>query len=142
MRISDWSSDVCSSDLVDAATAGRAAAKAAFYPDLSLKAFAGYQSIGLDTLFDGGSGIWGFGPSVHLPLFDAQRLKAGYHGATAELDAAVASYNQTVLNAVRDVADQLTLSQSQTRQLEQSRPEERRVGTARSTSCRPRCPPQ
>src|SRR3546814_8361382 len=65
---------------VDAATAGRAAAKAAFYPDLSLKAFAGYQSIDLDTLFDGGSGIWGFGPSVHLPLFDAQRLKAGYHG--------------------------------------------------------------
>lgn len=106
---------------VDAATAGRDAAKAAFYPDISLKAFAGYQSIGLDTLFEGGSGIWGFGPSVHLPLFDAQRLKAGYHGATAELDAAVASYNQTVVNAVREVADQLTLSQSQQRQLEQSR---------------------
>lgn len=106
---------------VDAAVAGREAAKAAFYPDISLKAFAGYQSIGLDTLFKGGSGIWGFGPSVHLPLFDAQRLKAGYHGATAELDAAVASYNDTVLGAVRDVADQLTLSQSQARQLEQSR---------------------
>jgi NodT family efflux transporter outer membrane factor (OMF) lipoprotein len=105
---------------VDAATAGRAAAKAAFYPDISLKAFAGYQAIGLDQLFDGGSGIWGFGPSVHLPLFDAQRLKAGYHGATAELDAAVARYNDTVLGAVRDVADQLTLSQSQARQLQQS----------------------
>ncbi|NGY04766.1 efflux transporter outer membrane subunit [Solimonas terrae] len=106
---------------VDAATAGRAAAKAAFYPDISLTAFAGYQAIGLDTLFKGGSGIWGFGPSVHLPLFDAQRLKAGYHGATAEVDAAVASYNDTVLNAVRDVADQLTLSRSEAQQLQQSR---------------------
>lgn len=105
---------------VDAATAGRAAAKEAFYPDISLNGFAGYQSLELDTLFKSASGIWGFGPSVQLPLFDAQRLKAGYHGATAELDAAVASYNHTVLDAVRDVADRITLCQSQARQLQQS----------------------
>lgn len=102
---------------VDAASAGRAAARAAFYPDISLTAFAGYQSIGLDNLFDGGSGIWGFGPSLHLPIFEAQRLKAGFKGATAELDAAVADYNDAVLQAVRDVADQLTLSDALGRQL-------------------------
>ncbi len=104
---------------VDAASAGRAAARAAFYPDISLTAFAGYQSIDLDTLFEGGSRIWGFGPSVHLPLFDSQRLKGTYRGATADLDAAVASYNDAVLGAVREVADLLTQSQSQQRQLDE-----------------------
>lgn len=106
---------------VEAATAGRAAAKAAFLPDVSLRAFAGYQSVGLDDLFDAGSGIYGFGPALHLPVFDAQRLKAGYVGATAELDAAIAAYNDTVLKAVRDVADQITLVDSLSRQLAEAR---------------------
>ncbi|MEZ5501569.1 MAG: efflux transporter outer membrane subunit [Halioglobus sp.] len=105
---------------VDAATAGRAGAREAFYPDVSLRAFAGYQSLDLDNLFDAGSGVWGIGPSIHLPLFDSQRLRANYLGATAELDAVIASYNQTVLNAVREVADQITLSQSLAWQLAQS----------------------
>ncbi|MGH8446103.1 MAG: efflux transporter outer membrane subunit [Solimonas sp.] len=106
---------------VEAATSGRAAAKAAFFPDISLKAFAGYQAVGLDKLFDSGSGIYGFGPALHLPIFDAQRLKAGYLGATAELDGSIASYNDTVLKAVRDVADQLSRSDSLALQIEQAR---------------------
>ncbi|NKF21959.1 efflux transporter outer membrane subunit [Solimonas marina] len=105
---------------VEAAMAGRAAAKAAFYPQISLTALAGYQSVSLDTLLHGSSGVWGFGPSVHLPIFDSQRLKASYRGATADLDTAVAQYNQTVLDAVRDVADQLTRSRSLMQQLDQS----------------------
>lgn len=101
---------------VEAATDNRSAAKAAFYPDFSLSAFAGYQSFGLDKLLEGSSRTWGVGPAVHLPLFDAHRLKAAYIGATAELDAAVASYNDTVLSAVRDAADQISRVDSLTQQ--------------------------
>ena len=102
---------------VEAATAGRAAAKAAFYPDINLKAFVGLQAVGLDKLVDSGSTIYGAGPALHLPIFDSQRLKAGYIGATAELDGVVASYNETVLKAIRDVADQLSRLESLKRQL-------------------------
>lgn len=102
---------------IEAATAGRAAAKAAFYPDINLKAFVGLQAVGLDKLTDSGSTIYGAGPALHLPIFDSQRLKAGYIGATAELDEAVASYNETVLKAVRDVADQLSRYESLKHQL-------------------------
>jgi len=48
------------------------------------------------------------GPAIHLPLFDAGRLKANYRGANAEIDEAVAGYNNTVLQAVRQVSDQLS----------------------------------
>lgn len=105
---------------VESATAGRAAAKAAFYPDVNLKAFAGYQAIGLDKLLESGSAIYGAGPAIHLPMFDSQRLKAGYFGATAELDGAIANYNDTVLKAIRDVADQLTRIDSLSQQLVQT----------------------
>jgi len=105
---------------VEAATAGRAAAKAAFYPDVNLNAFVGLQAVGLNKLTESGSTIYGAGPAIHLPIFDSQRLKAGYIGATAELDAAVASYNDTVLKAIRDVADQLSRNESLNRQLAQA----------------------
>jgi NodT family efflux transporter outer membrane factor (OMF) lipoprotein len=102
---------------VEAATAGRAAAKAAFYPDINLKALVGLQAVGLDKLTDSGSAIYGAGPALHLPVFDSQRLKAGYKGATAELDSSVASYNETVLKAIRDVSDQLSRMESLKHQL-------------------------
>jgi len=102
---------------VDAATAGREAAHAAFYPDISLKAFVGTQAIGIDKLFDGDSLVYGAGPALHLPIFDAQRLRAGYKGATAELDASVAGYNAAVLDAVRETADQISLGDSLSRQI-------------------------
>ena len=93
---------------VEAATAGRVAAKAAFYPNVSLTAFAGTSAIGFKTLFEAASGAYGVGPAIHLPLFDAGRLKANFRGANAEIDDAVAGYNQTVLQAVRQVSDQLS----------------------------------
>jgi outer membrane protein TolC len=103
---------------VEAATAGREAAHAAFYPDVSLKAFVGTQAIGLDKLFDAGSLVYGAGPAIHLPIFEAQRLRAGYRGATAELDQSIASYNASVLNAVRETADQISLNDSLGQQIE------------------------
>lgn len=93
---------------VDAATAGREAATAAFYPDVNLVAFAGVSAIGLANLVQGSALTAGAGPAIHLPLFDAGTLAAQFHGATAELDAAVAGYDRTVLGAVREVADQLS----------------------------------
>jgi len=102
---------------VDAAASGRAAAKAAFYPDINLKAFVGLQAVGLDKLLESGSTVYGAGPALHLPIFDSQRLKAGYFNATAELDGAIASYNDTVLKAIRDVADQLSRNESLNHQL-------------------------
>lgn len=93
---------------VDAATAGQAAAKAAFYPDVNLAAAAGTAAIGFGNLFQAASGTYGAGPAIHLPLFNAGRLKAEYRAAGAEIDAGVASYDATVLNAVREVSDQLS----------------------------------
>ncbi|MET0987684.1 MAG: efflux transporter outer membrane subunit [Steroidobacteraceae bacterium] len=102
---------------IEAATAGRDAARAAFYPDVNLKVFVGTQAIGLDNLAKHDSLIYGAGPALHLPIIDAQRLRAEYKGATAELDAAVATYNATVLDAVRETADQLILSAAIVRQI-------------------------
>jgi NodT family efflux transporter outer membrane factor (OMF) lipoprotein len=96
-------------DRIEAARAGQAAAKAAFYPDINLAAFAGTSAIGLGNLFQGASGSYGAGPAIHLPLFDAGRLRAEYRGAAAEIDDAVAAYNRCVLQAVRETSDQLSL---------------------------------
>jgi efflux transporter, outer membrane factor (OMF) lipoprotein, NodT family len=106
---------------VEAATAGRAAAHAAFYPNISLTALVGMQAVGLEELTESGSRIYGIGPAFHLPIFDAKRLRAAYKGATAELDAATASYNGAVLDAVREASDQVTLNASLTQQIAEVR---------------------
>lgn len=86
--------------------------RAQFYPDLTLSAFVGFNAIGLDKLLNSGSQQWGFGPSLRLPLFDTGALTAQLKGSAAEADAAVASYNGAVFEAVRDASDQLTTLQS------------------------------
>ncbi|WP_137920912.1 efflux transporter outer membrane subunit [Hydrogenophaga sp. 2FB] len=101
---------------IEAATKGVGAAKAQFYPNVSLTAFVGLSSIGLDRLVDSGSQQYGIGPAIHLPIFDAGRLRAQLRVRTADLDAAVESYNGAVLEAVRDTADQLNARQSLERQ--------------------------
>jgi len=106
-------------DRIEAARAGQAAAKAAFYPDINLAAFAGTGAIGLANLFQGASGAYGAGPAIHLPLFDAGRLREEYRGAAAEIDDAVAAYNQSVLQAVRETSDQLTLVEALNAQIVQ-----------------------
>ncbi|HZP64673.1 MAG TPA: efflux transporter outer membrane subunit [Rudaea sp.] len=93
---------------VDAATSNQAAAKAAFYPDVDLAAFAGVAAIGAGNLLQTASATYGVGPAIHLPLFDGGRLKAEYRRATAEIDESIAAYNAAVLGAVREAADALT----------------------------------
>lgn len=93
---------------IEAADADRLSLRAAFYPDVSLRALAGIASFGLTDLLRTGAAGFATGPSVSLPLFDAGRLRAEYRGREAAIDAAVAAYNQTVLSAVQRAADQLT----------------------------------
>jgi len=97
---------------IEAATKGREAAHADFYPNINLTALVGFQAIGLSNLLTGDSFTYGAGPAIHLPIFDAGKIRARYAGATAELDAAIADYNGTVLSAVRQTADAMTQVQS------------------------------
>ena len=101
---------------VEAATQDVAQARTLFYPNVDLMAFVGLNSFGLDRLLRAGSENYGVGPAVRLPLFDAGRLRANLRGKTADLDAAVESYNAAVLDAVRDAADQIASLQSVGRQ--------------------------
>ena len=93
---------------VRAATYGRAAADADFYPNIDLTAALGFLAIGFNNLFSSDALTAGVGPAVHLPIFDAGRIRAQYARATADLDAAVADYNAIVVGAVRQTADALT----------------------------------
>lgn len=97
---------------IEAAVQGRKVARAAFLPDISISALAGLTAIGLGNFFNGGAGTYGGGPALSLPIFEGGKLKADYKGATADLDQAVASYNDNVLSAVRDAADAITNVQS------------------------------
>jgi len=101
---------------VEAALKDVGAAKAQFYPNINLVAFAGLTSIGFDKLFKNDSAQWGVGPAIRLPLFDSGRLRAQLQGKTAELDAAIESYNAQVLEAVHEVADRLSSAQAVRRQ--------------------------
>src|SRR5712664_3694497 len=104
---------------VESAAARIGAAKADFFPNLNLAAFAGFGATslhGLD-LFGAGSGVAGVGPALHLPIFDAGRLRANLRGGYGEYDAAVEQYNQTLVDALRQVADQVASVRAVQRQL-------------------------
>ena len=68
-----------------------------------------------------GSTQYSLGPAIHLPIFDAGRLRANLRGNTADLDAAIESYNASVLDGIRDTADQVASAQSITRQQAEQR---------------------
>ncbi|MFS2055849.1 TolC family protein, partial [Variovorax sp. CT11-76] len=96
-------------------------AKTLFYPNVNLTAFVGFQSLGFGKLLKSGSEQWGVGPAIHLPIFEGGQLRANLRGKSADLDAAVESYNATVIDAVRDAADQVTSIQSIARQQAEQR---------------------
>jgi len=101
---------------VEAVTQDVANARTQFYPNINIVAFAGVQSIGFDQLLKGSSGQWGIGPAIRLPIFEGGKLRANLRGKAADQDAAIESYNATVLDAVRDVADNVSSTQSIARQ--------------------------
>jgi NodT family efflux transporter outer membrane factor (OMF) lipoprotein len=93
---------------VEAAVHELESTKALFYPNVNLRAFTGFSAIGFSHWLDAGSRTPGIGLAISLPIFDAGRLRNLYRTTAAQVDSAVASYNGTLLVALREVADQLS----------------------------------
>lgn len=93
---------------LQAAQANIVAARAAFFPRITLTAFAGTASAELNVLFNSGSQAWTFSPGITLPIFDSGRREAATEVARLRREQAVARYEQTVQSAFRDVADALS----------------------------------
>jgi multidrug efflux system outer membrane protein len=89
---------------VQASLSSIEAAQAAFYPDIDLTGAIGLDAVRLGHLLESGSRTPFIGPSLSLPLFDSGRLAAQLGQARAERNEMIADYNQTVFDAVRDVA--------------------------------------
>ncbi|SDI45788.1 MULTISPECIES: efflux transporter outer membrane subunit [Pseudomonas] len=96
--------------LLQARNADIGAARAAFFPRISLTGTFGTSSAELSGLFDGGSRSWSFVPSLSLPLFDAGRNQASLDLAEVRKDSAVAAYEGSIQTAFREVADALAAS--------------------------------
>jgi NodT family efflux transporter outer membrane factor (OMF) lipoprotein len=100
-------------DLVAARLRAEAASRridvavARFRPNVDLLAAIGQQSLGLENLFADGSTAGSIGPAISLPVFDGGRRAGGYRVARAEYDAAVASYDATLSQAIQDVSNVL-----------------------------------
>lgn len=90
-----------------AANANIGAARAAFFPRISLTGSAGSASSQLSGLFKGGSFGWTLAPQLLLPIFDAGRNQANLESAKAARDIAVAQYEKAIQTAFREVADAL-----------------------------------
>ncbi|HTY49836.1 MAG TPA: efflux transporter outer membrane subunit, partial [Steroidobacteraceae bacterium] len=106
---------------IEAARHGVQSARADFYPNVNLMAFAGVMDLGPAGLFSWGNRQYGVAPAVTLPLFDAGRRRATLAAQDAQQDAEVERYNQAIADALRDVADQLTALRSLREQRAQQR---------------------
>ena len=91
-----------------AAHANIGAARAAFFPRVTLTSFLGTASSELDGLFASGSLAWIFSPSISLPIFDGGHRQNNLSLAQVRRDLAVANYEKTVQSAFRDVADAMS----------------------------------
>jgi multidrug efflux system outer membrane protein len=92
------------------ANANIGAARAAFFPQISLTGNVGQESASLQKLFDAASRTWLFSPGVTVPIFEGGRNVANLKAARAQRDVAVAQYEKAVQSAFRDVADALARS--------------------------------
>jgi multidrug efflux system outer membrane protein len=101
-----------------AANAYIGAARAAFYPSISLTASAGTSSSQLSGLFKGGSGSWSFAPQISLPIFDGGANRANLKIATVSRDISVAQYEKAIQTAFREVSDALAQRNTLGRQLD------------------------
>ena len=93
---------------VEAAARGVASSEAAFYPNVNLVAFAGLQAVGLSKLFDANDAIVGGGPAFSLPVFNRGQLRGALEAQQAQYDLSVGQYNQSLIDAIHDVADVMT----------------------------------
>jgi NodT family efflux transporter outer membrane factor (OMF) lipoprotein len=118
-------------DNLIAANAQIGAARALFFPQISLTGFAGGQSQALSTLFTGPARMLSIGPSATAPIFHAG-LRAGVQLTEAQKQEMLISYQKTIYGALREVSDAL-VSHSQTHQ---QRQEEEKLVVALSESVR------
>lgn len=88
-----------------AANANIGAARAAFFPSITLTAGAGIASDSLGDLFSGGGGTWSFIPQIRLPIFEAGRLSANLEASKVQREINVAQYEKAIQTAFREVAD-------------------------------------
>jgi multidrug efflux system outer membrane protein len=95
-----------------AANASIGAARAAFFPSISLTGSVGTASDSLSGLFSGGSFAWSFLPRLDIPIFQAGRLAANLGVARADRDIALARYEKSIQAGFREAADGLTLSRT------------------------------
>ena len=101
-----------------AANADIGAARAAFFPSISLTARAGTTSAQLSGLFKGGSGTWLFQPSINLPIFTAGSLQGSLDYAKLQKQAEVALYEKAIQTAFSEVADGLAARDTYRQQLQ------------------------
>src|SRR5690606_247834 len=92
---------------LQSANANIGAARAAFFPRISLTGSAGSASSSLGGLFDAGSGAWSFMPSITVPIFAGGALRASLDAATVREDIRVAQYEKSIQTAFREVSDAL-----------------------------------
>lgn len=90
-----------------AATETVKSAKAEFYPNINLNLGIGLQAIGLNNVLKAGSRYDIVEPALTLPIFSAAGLNANLRSKQAQLDSAIANYNETVYKAINDAAEQL-----------------------------------
>ena len=101
-----------------AANADFGAARAAFFPRISLTASLGFASPAMGGLFDSAHRVWSFTPQITQPLFQGGRLRAELRLAEARKSSAVAEYERAIQTAFREVADGLAGQQTFGRQID------------------------
>jgi len=96
-------------------------ARAQFYPNINLAAYIGQQALFANLLFKDSSQIGSVGPAVTLPIFEGGRLRDQYRGARSDYADAVASYDATLVQALRELADAAASARALSVRLEESR---------------------
>jgi Cu(I)/Ag(I) efflux system outer membrane protein len=104
--------------LLKAADANIGAARAAFFPSITLTSGLSASSTELSSLFTPASGMWNFVPKIDIPIFNAGRNKANLKLAEIRQQQSVVNYQQKIQNAFKEVADALALRVSLSQQLE------------------------
>ena len=100
--------DIQSSEqLLIAANARIGVARAAYFPQITLTADAGYQSTALTNLFTGPAGFWSFGGQLAQPIFTGGRIRSNVRFTEAQKQEAVLAYQQNIQQAFREVSDSL-----------------------------------
>jgi outer membrane protein, multidrug efflux system len=123
-------------DRVQAALKDVDSQRAAFYPDVSFSALAGFDALQLSSLLHGANRELAASPAIHLPIFDAGRLRAGLDARRSDVALAAAQYDQSLQQAIADVNDATVRLQGAQREAEplaaQVRARERDLASARA----------